>query len=104
MEYIKAENVLFSDIFKSEELVHFEPNSNLSIPDDGILIIKDLGNEVVEGLTNVEAKIIGVDGHLPFIVLTKVSATEKDAQVAYRGEILFLDYKPTKDQIIQELM
>ena len=101
MEYIKAENVLFSDIFKSEELVHFEPNSDFSIPDDGILIIKNLGNDT---LNKAEKKIIDERDRSPFLILTEVSDIEKDAQVSYRGEILFLDYKPTKDQVIQEMI
>lgn len=101
MEYIRARNVLFSEVFKSKELVHFKSNGDFSIPDDGILIIKDLGNDT---LNKIEKKLIDEHDRSPFLILTGVRDTEKDAQVSYSGKILFLDYKPTKQEIIIELI
>lgn len=104
MEYVEARNVRFSNIFESTELVHFQPQNDFSIPDDGILIIKDLGDDLIEELSDVEREMINETDEPVYVVLTGVDSTNVDAQIEYSGEAIFLDYKPTKDEIIKELM
>lgn len=105
MEYIEAKNIRFSEIFQQTELVHFICNDGFSIPDDGILVIKQLGDDLLDSLTETEKLIIGMrQDSSPYLVLTDVKDTDKDAQVAYSGEIMFLDYKPNKEEIVKELV
>ncbi len=99
MEYIEAKNVRFSNIFESTELVHFKYDGDVSIPDDGILIIKDLGDELLDDLDI----LVEEPSYSPYLVLTGVKGTNH-AKVAYDGEIFFLDYKPNKNEIIKELV
>jgi len=105
VEYIEAKNIRFSEIFKETELVHFVCEDNFSIPDDGILVIKSLGDDLLESLTETEKLMIGVkQNYSPYLVLTDVKNTDKGAQVAYSGEIVSLDYKPTKEDVLKELV